>query len=72
MPIGQLARVSPRVTVSRGVLDYSRAEPASKQRRLADVSTFKELWQRAVADELIVDCPRTHDIRVLALQQLEQ
>lgn len=71
-PIGQLARVTRRVTVSRGVLDYSRAEPAGKQRRLADVSTFKELWQQAVADELIADCPRTQDIRDLALQQFEQ
>lgn len=72
IPIGQRARVSRRVTVSRGVLDLSLAEPAGKQRRLADVSVFKELWQRAIDDELIVDCPRTQDIRDLALEQCEQ
>ena len=64
------AKVSRRVTFSRGLLEV--AEPAGKQKKQSDVCIFKELWQQAIDAEQITDCPGTREIRDLALEQFQQ
>lgn len=64
------AKASRKVTFSRGLLGND--EPAGRHKKLSDVCAFKDLWQRAVDAEQIVDCPGTRDIRDLALEQFQQ
>ena len=65
------AKVTRRVTFSKGLLEVG-GEPVNRQTRVSDMCNFKQQWQQAVADELIVDCPGTRHLRDLALEHFEQ
>ena len=65
------AKVTRRVTFSKGLLEVDAA-PVGTQTGVSDVCNFKQQWQQAIADELVVDCPRTRELRDLALEQFEQ
>ena len=67
----QPAQLPRRTTVTRGLLQVDE-EPSGKQRKCSDVREFHHLWDQAVSDGAIVDCPATRVIKNLALEQFRQ
>ena len=57
-------------TVSRSLLDFSKT-PDGQQGQFSDVCHFYELWQKAIAEEVISECTLTTEIRELALRQFQ-
>lgn len=67
----QNVEVSRPGTVSRGLLEAD-AEPSGKRRRRSRMCRFDQLWQQAVVDNMVIDCPVTREIRALALEQFQE